>query len=118
MGQMRTTPRRGRLVASCAVTGFLLPGRAACPLAVIVPAASFALTGMPPMTVPPTGPIMMLELAFLMAANRFLHSRLKIGVFPRLRSRRSPSGCSISSFFFSRRPSSASPAWPFRWPPW
>ncbi|HNQ81753.1 MAG TPA: hypothetical protein PLL55_02835 [Candidatus Aminicenantes bacterium] len=62
--------------------GFLLPYRAAGPLAVIVPAASFAMTGMPPMTVPPTGPIMMLELAFLMAANRFLHRRLKIGVFP------------------------------------
>ena len=48
----------------------------------IVPAASFAMTGMPPMTIPPTGPIMMLELAFLMAANRFLHRRLKISVFP------------------------------------
>ncbi|MBN1938742.1 MAG: hypothetical protein JW843_04090 [Candidatus Aminicenantes bacterium] len=61
--------------------GFLLPFRVAVPLAVIVPAISFALTGMPPMTIPPTGPIMMLELSFLMAANRILHHRLKLNVF-------------------------------------
>lgn len=61
--------------------GFLLPFRVSAPLAVIVPAVSFALTGMPPMTVPPTGPIMMLELLFLMTANRILHHRLKLNVF-------------------------------------
>lgn len=61
--------------------GFLLPFRVAGPLAVAVPAMSFVLTGMPPMTVPPTGPIMMLELGFLMAANRWLFARLKINIF-------------------------------------
>jgi len=61
--------------------GFLLPFRVAGPLAVAVPAASFILTGMPPMAVPPTGPIMMLELGFLMAANRVLHHRLKLNIF-------------------------------------
>ena len=61
--------------------GFLLPFRVSGPLAVVVPAVSFVLTGMPPMTIPPTGPIMMIELAFLMAANRTLHTRLKLNIF-------------------------------------
>lgn len=61
--------------------GFLLPFRVAGPLAVIVPVVSFVLTGMPPMTVPPTGPIMILELGFLLAANRWLFHRLKLNVF-------------------------------------
>ncbi len=61
--------------------GFLLPFRVAGPLAVAVPVVSFALTGMPPMTVPPTGPIMTLELLFLMGANRLLHHRMKLNIF-------------------------------------
>ena len=61
--------------------GFLLPFRVAAPLAVIVPAVSFVLTGMPPMTVPPIGPIIMLEIGFLMAANRFLAAKAKLNIF-------------------------------------
>jgi len=61
--------------------GFLLPFRVAAPLAVIVPAVSFVLTGMPPMIVPPIGPIMMFEIGFLMAANRFLAAKVKLNIF-------------------------------------
>ena len=61
--------------------GFLLPFRVSGPLAVIVPVVSSVLTGMPPMFVPPIGPIMMLELAFLLAADRWLYARLKLNVF-------------------------------------
>jgi len=63
------------------VAGFLLPFRVAAPLAVIVPAASFVLTGMPPMAVPPIGPIMMLEIGFLLAMNRWLYKGLKLNIF-------------------------------------
>lgn len=61
--------------------GFLLPFRVAAPLAVIVPALSFVLTGMPPMIVPPIGPIMMLELGVLIGLNRWMFRTLKWNVF-------------------------------------
>jgi hypothetical protein len=64
-----------------AAAGFLLPFRVAAPLAVIVPAVSFVLTGMPPMIVPPIGPIMMLEIGVLMGLNRWLFRTLKWNVF-------------------------------------
>ncbi len=61
--------------------GFILPFRVAAPLAVIVPVLSFTLTGMPPMIVPPIGPIMMIELGLLMGLNRLLYKTLRWNLF-------------------------------------
>jgi hypothetical protein len=61
--------------------GFLLPLRLSLPLAAIVPLASFVLTGMPPLIVPPIGPIMMLEIGFLIVANRVLTRGLKWNLY-------------------------------------
>jgi hypothetical protein len=62
--------------------GFILPFRAAVPLAVIVPVLSFTLTGMPPMIVPPIGPIMMIEIGLLMGLNRLFFKALRWNPFP------------------------------------
>jgi len=61
--------------------GFLVPLGVSLPLAALVPLVSFALTGMPPLIVPPVGPIMMLELGFLMTLNRGLAKGLGWNVF-------------------------------------
>lgn len=61
--------------------GFLLPLAVSLPLAILVPLVSFGLTGMPPLLVPPIGPIMMLEMGFLMALNRGLSRGLGWNVY-------------------------------------
>ncbi len=64
-----------------AAAGFLLPFRVVGPLAVIVPFLSFVLTGMPPMFVPPVGPIMMVEIGLLAGLNGRLRRGLGWNIF-------------------------------------